>query len=151
MRHYLHPGQLFATNTPSVVTTVLGSCVAVCLLDTRSPVAGMNHYMLPYWSMNGNASPRYGNVAIAQLLKHIVALGADKASLKAKLFGGACVLGTRDNVNSYLGDSNVELARRLLKQEGIPIIAEDVGGSCGRKLVFDTANGSVLVKMIDRL
>ena len=151
MNHYLHPGQLFAADTPYVVTTILGSCVAVCLLDARSPVAGMNHFMLPYWSLNGSSSSRYGNVAIAQLIERVVALGADRASLKAKLFGGACVLGVPSKDGSHLGEHNVELARRLLEQEGIPVIAEDVGGTCGRKLVFDTASGSVFIKRIDRL
>jgi chemotaxis protein CheD len=150
-KYYLHPGQWFATNEPVEVTTILGSCVAVCLWDTRSQVAGINHYMLPYWSSSDQASPRFGNVAVEQLIKRVLALGAKRERLKAKLFGGACVLEAFTKINGDLGAKNVEVARHLLYQNGIPIIAEDVGGDFGRKLIFSTLGGAVRIKTIDRL
>ncbi|HZS08154.1 MAG TPA: chemotaxis protein CheD [Blastocatellia bacterium] len=147
-KHYLHPGQVFATSEPYAVTTILGSCVAVCLWDARSQVAGINHYMLPLWSRSGHSSPRFGNVAMGQLIRKTLALGAEKECLRAKLFGGACVLAALGSVNSDLGAKNIELARQILNQEGIPVVAEDSGGDFGRKLIFNTVSGSVMVKKI---
>jgi len=68
VRVYLQPGQLYASAQPSAVTTVLGSCVAICLWDPLTSVGGMNHYLLPFFAGAGRGTPRFGNVAMAQLL-----------------------------------------------------------------------------------
>jgi chemotaxis protein CheD len=143
---YLHPGQIFVTADPTAVMTILGSCVAVCLWDGHLKVGGMNHYLLPYWVNERDASPRFGNVAIQRLLERLVALGSQAAHLQAKVFGGACVLEAfraRD-----LGSKNVEVARRALQEAGIPVVYEDVGGQRGRKLVFHVDDGATSVKLL---
>ena len=146
-RVYLAPGQLFASRDRVQVTTILGSCVAVCLFDLEAQVGGVNHFLLPH---GVPPSPRFAEYAVPQLVDRVLALGASSERLRAKLFGGACVLPAVSRVNSDLGEKNIELARRLLLQQGIPVIAEDVGGNCGRKLIFDTVSGSVFVKRMDR-
>jgi len=62
--HFLYPAALFASRTPHMVTTILGSCVAICLYDPILKFGGINHYMLPLWNGQGLASPKYGNIAI---------------------------------------------------------------------------------------
>src|SRR5262245_44449231 len=101
---YLHPGQIFATAEPCEVTTVLGSCVAVLLYDPVRCAGGASHYLLPYAEREG--SLRYGNIAIAQLLSRMLALGCRQRNLLAKVFGGACML-AREN-GASLGLKNVE-------------------------------------------
>ena len=145
---YLHPGQLVASAEPSYVTTILGSCVAVCLWDVDQRVGGMNHFMLPLFAGNGSASPRFGNVAMERLLSKVLALGARQESLRAKLFGGACVLEALRGTCGSLGANNVELARRFLKGAGIPVVAEDVAGDRGRKLGFRTDDGAAAVRLL---
>ena len=145
---YLHPGQLHASADPCTITTILGSCVAVCLFDRARGVGGANHYLLPYHAGHDQASPRFGNVAVQSLLARVLALGASRRDLEAKLFGGACVLEAFRTGDSHLGAKNVDAARALLRAEGIPVRAEDVGGSRGRKLVFHVDDGSALVKML---
>lgn len=144
---YLHAGYLIASATPAVVTTILGSCVAVCLWDRRLSIGGVNHYLLPHWAGEGHSSPRFGNVAIELLLRQLVELGCQTRSLEAKLFGGACVIGAfRQNGGDHLGAKNVELARRVLASHGIPVAAEDVLGHKGRKLIFHTDQGTAWVR-----
>ncbi|MBF0165687.1 MAG: chemotaxis protein CheD, partial [Magnetococcales bacterium] len=63
------PGALFAQNGAYVITTVLGSCIAVCLWDRMRKEGGMNHYKLPLWNGDGLPSPKYGNIAIAKLIE----------------------------------------------------------------------------------
>lgn len=145
---YLHPGQLFVTREPMQITTIVGSCVALCLWDRRSGVGGMNHYLLPYWSTNTNASTRFGNVAIEHLIREILALGGSKENLQGKLFGGACINQALKAKYMDLGSKNVEVALDLLSSEGIPIVAKDVGGESGRKIIFDTFGGIVFVKRL---
>ena len=145
---YLHPGQLFVTIEPAVVTTILGSCVAVCLWDAGLGIGGINHYLLPTGLKTSATALRYGNVAIERLLERLARAGARLTSLRAKLFGGACVLDAMRGKQTHLGDTNVEIARRALFEAGIPIAASDVGGGRGRKLVFYPHDGSALIKLL---
>ena len=145
-RHYLHPGQYFATSTPTSVSTVLGSCVSVCLWDPHSSIGGVNHFVLPHWAGTGRLSPRFGSVAVSSLIESLCAHGTTSGNLMAKIFGGAGVLGT-ENTNR-LGARNVVVARELLEDEGIPIVGEDVGGTWGRKLIFHTDRGTAWIKKL---
>jgi chemotaxis protein CheD len=80
---YPHPGQLFASAEPASVTTVLGSCVSVCLWDRDRGIGGINHFVLPIWAGNGTSSPRFGNVAMEALLARLVGLGARARDVEA--------------------------------------------------------------------
>jgi chemotaxis protein CheD len=145
--HYLLAGSLFAPAEPHVVTTVLGSCVSVCLWDSFLRIGGMNHYMLPFWNGEGLASPKYGNIAVVKLLERLQDLGSNKRNLRAKVFGGGVVLNV-SNPFMNIGERNIQLAEDLLHEAGIPIISADTGGKTGRKILFNTENGIVLVKKL---
>lgn len=143
-KHYLYPSALFAERTPFLVDTILGSCVAVCLYDEQKKIGGINHYMLPLWNGDGLATPKFGNIAIEKLIERMVQLGCKKENLKAKVFGGASQI----NSSMEIGLRNVEVARDILAQHKIPIIAENVFGKVGRKLRYDTGTGQVMMKFL---
>jgi chemotaxis protein CheD len=145
IRVYLQPGQLYAAAQPSAVTTVLGSCVAVCLWDPIECVGGMNHYLLPFFAGAGQGSPRFGNVAMTELVDRLVALGASRARLQAKVFGGACVLEAFQARQGHLGEKNAAVAFKLLEELAIPVVSRDVGGQSGRKLIFHSDQGTAWV------
>lgn len=143
--HYLYPGMLYAEPQESRVTTVLGSCIAVCLYDPVRSLGGINHYMLPFWNGEGLPTPRYGNVAIDALLERLQGFGCVASRLQAKVFGGAAMW---DNGNSLIaiGERNIDLARRLLDRYQIPVVGSDVGGAVSRKIIFYTATGEVFLR-----
>lgn len=145
---YLHPGQLFVSADSYAVTTILGSCVAVCIWDPASRIGGINHFLLPTFSGEGIASPRFGNIAIKELLDQLADLGGQKHNLRAKIFGGACVLEAFRQRQHHLGMKNVDVARQLLETESIPVVGHDIGGQRGRKLVFHTDDGAAWVKAL---
>lgn len=145
IRVYLQPGQLYASTQPSAVTTVLGSCVAICLWDAARGVGGMNHYLLPHWAGAGQGSPRFGNIAVAELVERLVALGAARGRLQAKVFGGACVLEAFQARQGHLGEKNAAVAFKRLEGLGIPVVSHDVGGRSGRKLIFHTDKGGAWI------
>jgi chemotaxis receptor (MCP) glutamine deamidase CheD len=89
---FLSPGTLHCAAASSRVTTILGSCVAVCLWDSRQRLGGMNHFVLPRRRGDNAPSQRFGDVAIVTLVEQMLWLGCRIASLRAKLFGGAAVL-----------------------------------------------------------
>ncbi|HKO00123.1 MAG TPA: chemotaxis protein CheD [Thermoanaerobaculia bacterium] len=145
---YLYPGQLIVTNEPSLVTTILGSCIAICLWDAQSWIAGINHYLLPRNPLRGQADARYGDTATERLIADMVSRGAVISRLTAKLVGGAAVMTAFSARQKSIGEQNVEVARELLTKLGIPIVAEQAGGQRGRKLLFHTGNGCAYSKEI---
>jgi len=145
LKHYLFPGALFVDPRPHLVTTVLGSCVSVCLWDSERHIGGINHYLLPFWNGEGLATPKYGNIAIEKLLKGMLELGCQKRNLIAKVFGGAALWENQPGL-LRVGDRNAELARDMLSEYQIPIVGSDLLGGQGRKLIFNTETGSVLMR-----
>lgn len=147
-RIYLYPGEFVTSAEPCSVTTVLGSCVAICLWDEERMFGGMTHFILPHEVSNGVSSPRFGNVAIRLVLGGLAELGSRPRDLRAKLFGGSTIRAAASGAALTLGARNVTSARQALERAAIPIVAEDVGGTAGRKIRFDTGDGTVWVKTL---
>jgi chemotaxis protein CheD len=143
---FLQPGHLIVSAEPLTVTTILGSCVAVCLWDEQRRVGGINHFMLPI-SGGKTASPRFGDVAMRKLLDDLRAIGARLPFLQARVFGGACMFTPMQSA-SHLGNKNVELALDFLSRTGVKVIEADTGGVRGRKLIFRTDEGTACLKSI---
>jgi chemotaxis protein CheD len=144
---YLHAGQLFAAASPTAISTVLGSCVAVCLHDPITKIGGMNHFLLPL-HVEREHSPRFGTVAVPALVEALVKAGASRGALVAKVFGGASVIGAMATRARRLGEENAILALRLLEEARIPVLDKDVGGSRGRKVVFFADEGTAWVRQL---
>lgn len=145
---YLYPGQMLVTGEPTLVKTILGSCIAICMWDAKSGVAGINHYLLPENPLRGQRDARYGNTAIEQLIDRMIAAGASLPRITAKLVGGASIITPFNSTRRSIGEQNIDLARELLKRFAIPVVAEQVGGQRGRKLLFDTGDGSTYSREI---
>lgn len=142
------PGDYFCTDEDVVLSTVLGSCVAACLWDPIRNVGGMNHFMLPDGQAEGDApSARYGVFAMETLINDLVKLGAGRANLRAKVFGGGRVLKQVTSIN--VGGRNAEFVMRFLNLENIPVLGHDLEGVWARKVNFFPATARVLVKRID--
>jgi chemotaxis protein CheD len=142
---YLHPGELLATKAPSAVKTILGSCISVCLWDAEREVGGINHYLLPSGVRVSDGPGRFGSTAIPLLLEAMHRQGARLASVQAKLFGGSSMVVGSTPRPTQIGLQNLRIATELLDRAGIPVISSDVGGARGRKIVFNTDDGSVSV------
>lgn len=146
---YLLPGQVYVSDQPTRITTILGSCIAVCVFDPMRGVGGMNHYMLPHYAGSGVASARFGNIAMTELLARMTAAGAHFPSMRARIFGGSCMFPNATALSgAHLGEKNERLAREALVAHGIRIIETETGGGRGRKLVFHTDEGKAWLKSI---
>ena len=145
--HFLYPAAIFADKEPHMVDTILGSCVAVCLYDPVKSIGCINHYMLPFWNGTGLASPKYGNIAIQKILDKMIEFGSKSSNIQAKIFGGGEIVKTKDNIFK-IGERNIEIAIKILKENKIKIAGQSVGGKQGRKIRFNTETGVVLMKLI---
>ncbi|QWV92502.1 histidine kinase [Geomonas oryzisoli] len=153
-------GEFYATGDPVAITTVLGSCVSVCLYDPELGIGGMNHFMLPEVAQGESTLPcsgacndsaqscaRYGTCAMRRLLHQLELLGANRKRLAAKIFGAGRVMDSSTDI----GGNNAAFAVDYLKKHGIPIIASDLGECCPRKVVFFPKTGRALVKRMRAL
>lgn len=132
------------------IHTILGSCVAICLYDSKMKSGGMNHFMLPFWNGKGLASPKYGNIALQRLVEQMLDLGAHKENMVAKVFGGGNVLESLSRQND-IGTRNIAVASDLLNSYGIRVASHSLGGELGRKIIFETNTGKVHQRYINRM
>lgn len=124
------------------ISTVLGSCVAVCLYDPVAHIIGMNHYLLPFWNGKGLKSLKYGNLNNKRLIEAMISASGNAKKIKAKIFGGASINLTGIDI----GKNNIMVARSVLKEYNIEIIGEDIGGFVGRKIIMSSIDGAVYLK-----
>ena len=144
-RHYLYPGTIFVHRQSHLVTTVLGSCVAVCLWNQTAQLGGINHYLLPLWNGEGLPTPKYGNVAITKLVEKVRAYSSPGDKLIAKVFGGASMWEKAEGLLA-VGQRNIDFALETLESLRIPIVSSDLGGNQGRKVIFNSGDGTVLMR-----
>ena len=148
----LHPGEYFATRDHVVISTVLGSCVAVALYDPKNHFAGLNHFMLPGRlgpnQLAGSETGKYGIFAMEFLVNEMIKLGAKKGDLVAKVFGGGHVLNRSVDNGGSIPSSNVTFAFDYLQTEGIKVQSSDVGGTIARKIFLEPETFKVWLKRI---
>lgn len=131
-------GEVEISNDPNaVLSTILGSCVAVCIWDPHMQVGGMNHFLLA--EGNGQNEIKYGAYAMELLINGLLRKGAQRTSLQSKAFGGANLSGFGSNI----GQKNAIFARRFLSDENIPCIAESLEGTEPRRVRFNPTTGKV--------
>ncbi len=150
------PGEYVTATGPILLRTLLGSCVAACLYDPIAGVIGMNHFLLSskrysrqlpaYLSEAG----RYGIHAMELLINEMLQRGARRKNLRAKAFGGGSFFQTQGVKDNFLcvGDVNVRFIREFLINEGIPLVASDLGGETARIIHFEYDDFAVHVKRI---
>ena len=146
-RHYLYAGVVFATATPTEVSTVLGSCVSVCLWDPARGIRGINHYVSPLWSAKDPGSNKYAETSIHNLLEKMLSLGASKEKLVCNVYGGGRVI----DLHLDVGAENIRAAEEVLRDKEIRVMNWNVGNDHGRKLLFNTCTGQIKLYRIRSL
>ncbi len=139
-RRHVMEGQYHVSDDPDLVlTTVLGSCVSACLRDPVARIGGMNHFLLPGDGerLKTRDAERYGVHLMELLVNGLMSMGANRARLEAKLFGGARTIFK----NSDVGGMNATFAEGFLRNEGIAIVSSSLGGSSGRRLEYWPVSG----------
>ena len=139
------PGEFFVHADDILVMTTLGSCIAACLWDRERRVGGLNHFMLPEAGGAAN-SGRYGAFAMELLVNELMKLGASRATMEAKVFGGGAVIGGMNSLN--VGERNTRFVLEYLKTERIAVVSKDVLDVYPRKVCFLPASGKAMVKRL---
>jgi chemotaxis protein CheD len=149
---YLNPGEVQLVREPSVLKTILGSCVGVTFRCARRSLGALCHGIMPTCprGTEGAEGYHYVDFAIRDLIRRFEVLGASRNEVEVKVFGGADVLPifATSTTRRTVGAQNCQAARDVLEQEGLTMLAFDLGGPDGRFIEFDTGTGEVLVRML---
>lgn len=139
--------QVKIANTPTVLRTILGSCIGICIYDRIKKIGGLAHILLPADQSSDKNPEKYAETAIPLLVKELLREGARKEFLSAKIAGGASMFQFGANLSlGQIGERNIEKTRSALKLLNIPIVDEDLGGSKGRVLDFFLEDGRLKIK-----
>lgn len=137
-----------SNDAQAVLSTVLGSCIAICLFDPAIATGGMNHFLLAEPDSNARPDPLklhlYGAFAMEQLINEMLKRGASRSTMRAHIYGGSNI----NRAMAHIGSNNAAFAREFLMQDGICISNEDTGGSDARRLDLRPATGQVRCKHI---
>jgi len=148
-KKFIHLGEIYIGIKATEITTLLGSCTAVCLYDEINAIGGMNHYLLPLWNENGLQSPKFGNISIPRLIENMQNVGCEIKNIQAKIFGGANIVDTNSQ-NIMVGRKNILIAKEILREYGIPVTANDVGGERGRHIMMHSDTGKIFLKYMQK-
>jgi len=143
---FLLPGELCVSPKPIMMATLLGSCVAVCVYNRQSNLAGMNHFIRDHRADSPDSYGKFGDTSTSRLIQRLQESDNDKSAgrYEAKIFGGCGVVG-KQGLGADTGTKNIAVARWVLKEFKIPVVQEDVGGKQGRRIYFNTKTFDVQV------
>lgn len=130
-----------------LITYALGSCIGICLYDPQIKLAAMVHIMLPINMEAGRKNTfKYADTGIRETLNQMVAKGAVKGRITAKIAGGARMFEVSGGTLGSIGQRNSESVHQVLRRENIRLLWEDVGGKVARTMEFDSATGNGIIR-----
>lgn len=145
---------LKVAKAPDGLTTLgLGSCIGIAIRDPQTKIGGLAHIMLPDSTAIRNSSciPKFADTGIEELVKQMVAAGANKSRMEAKIAGGAQMFAFQNNSELLsVGARNAESSKAVLKKLGIKLVAEDTGKNYGRTVIFYPETGEYVIKAVGK-
>lgn len=140
--------------SPDGITTLgLGSCVGVAVRDPVTKIGGLAHVMLPDSTeiKNNSNIPKFADTGTEELIKQIVAKGANRSRLVAKIAGGAQMFAfNTNNATMRVGERNVQAVLKKLKEMNIPVLARDTGENYGRTVIFYPETGNFVIRAVGK-
>lgn len=134
-----------------LITYALGSCICLCFHDPRLKLGALLHIMLPLNMETGRKNPmKYADTGIRETLRQLEAKGASKSRMTVKIAGGAKMFEVNGGNLGNIGQRNIESVHLILRKEGIRLMAEDVGGTVARTLLFDVVSGQGCIRSYGR-
>ena len=139
-------GRIAIARAPESLAAILGSCIGVTLYHPRTRIGAMAHVVLPESAADDTRPGKFADTAIPRMIQEIDKVGGGRTGLVAKMAGGACMFGK--NGPFQIGKANADAVREALVRTGIPILAADIGGTRGRRAIFNAGNGELAIEMV---
>ena len=156
--YYLKPGEIYLSQDPAIITTVLGSCICVTMYYNHTRFAAICHAVMPSFQDARNRTRdkkntfQYVDTSLEWMFDQFVKNGIKHNNIEVKLFGGAEMFTdtTQGRSPIAVGKKNVEMALCTLERKRLNLKAWNVGGNKGRKVIFNTLTGEVFAKFVNK-
>jgi len=146
LHKFLRPGEFYTDLAPAVAETLVGSCIAVCLYNFKQGFGAMNHFLMDRPKNPADVDiGRYGGTSTRHIVDAMVAIDPEPTHYRASVIGGAAVLKTA-HADGHIGSANVEAALEVLRESHIRIVGQEVGGTRGRRIRFNTQTGEIICR-----
>jgi chemotaxis protein CheD len=152
-RVFLKPGEIFVSREPTIISTVLGSCVAVTMFSPRARVGAICHATLPERGGISELAPsHFVSSVVPYMMERLEKLGVERKEIETKLFGGADMFSAAEGscTSATVGEKNIKKALEIIKNERLRLLVYNVGGKTGRKLFFYTHTGEIFLRHINK-
>lgn len=154
---YLHPGEVYFTIKPEVISTVLGSCLTVTMFNKETGLSGISHALLPNCKTSLKNCEKciepfkYVDCSIKIMIKKFDANKISRRNIEVKMFGAAEMMesSNQNTAMESVAKKNILTALDILENENLSLSASDLGGRCGRRIIFFTKDGSVYLKRLN--
>ena len=144
----IQPGHLAYSHEPSVIFTVCGNGLVLTMRDRFKGVGAIAHCIYPKAGRGEKPTHYHADVAVRSLMKVFGRSPvAPEHRFEAQIIGG----GNYRGVNRLRAEKTAAMVRNLLKKMNIPLVSEDIGGTLGRKVVFNTSTGETMVLKTSRI
>jgi chemotaxis protein CheD len=149
LKIFLKPGELYIGKEPAVVSTILGSCVSITMFSAKLGAGGICHALLPrkFAFRKRRHDFHYVDKSVLYMLGEFKKMGAEANEIEVKIFGGAGIAGA--SYRKSVGKANVEMAFNTVKDYDLKVVTWNLGGTSGRKIIFFTHTGRVLLRMLE--
>jgi len=139
--------QVMLGDKETILRTILGSCVGICIYEKGLKIGAMAHILLPEDSTKSNNREKFAETAVPYMVDLLTKEGGKIPNMSAKIAGGAAMFNFATSFAlGNIGEKNVEVTLKMLQRFNIPVLEQDVGGSVGRVIDFNLSDGSLKVK-----
>jgi chemotaxis protein CheD len=150
LKVFLKPGELYIGTEPAIISTILGSCLSITMFNTRLRLGGICHALFPTDPKQAQGKEFcYVDGSVSYMLNEFGKMGIKKNEIEVKAFGGANIIDA--TYKKSVGQANIEAVFNIIKDEGLKMLTHDLGGTLGRKIIFSTHTGRVLLKKLERM
>jgi len=149
MEKFIKMNEICISDSPCLIKTIVGSCIALCIWDGRCRIGGMAHIMLPESNGDLNAPPgKYANTAVRHMVSTMISEGSAVENMLATCAGGASMFQSRQSNFVTVGIKNFRAVKKELTGFGIPVVTEAIGGISGRRVEMNCASGGITISML---
>lgn len=138
-------GDIGVAGAPTLIRTILGSCVGIAIWERKLQIGGIAHVVLPDSRGETSLPGKFADTAVPNLIDRIRAKGGSRAAMVARIAGGANMFNIPTKANN-VGEKNQLAVKLILRQLEISVLSEDLGGCRGRRMTLDTSTGEVTIE-----
>jgi chemotaxis receptor (MCP) glutamine deamidase CheD len=153
-RIFIRQGEIYLTNRPVWVATILGSCVGTIFYHRPSGLGALSHAMYPEPGsgiLPKLPAPFYVDLALGIMQQRFLQHGIASGDIEAYVFGGGVMQGLQgypDASRNPIGQDNYHVALATIRKLGIKVKHDENTLISGQRLVLDLISHCIILEYL---